>query len=132
MKKRLTQLRLVAAVISMAAEQAAIYAVCQWLLPTWNIHLELWVVIMIMALWLAMGIFLFIVGTDILNKKEVPGLSSMVGLEGKAHGKLDPNGMVKIKGELWKARAESGTIEPGEKIVVTGEDGLKLIVRGRE
>jgi membrane-bound serine protease (ClpP class) len=53
----------------------------------------------------------------------------MVGMDGKAHGELAPDGMVKIKGELWSARSEEGNIRHGEKITVTGEDGLKLIVR---
>jgi membrane-bound serine protease (ClpP class) len=53
----------------------------------------------------------------------------MIGTRGKAVGKLAPEGMVKIKGELWGARTEEGDIETGEDILVIGEDGLKLLVR---
>lgn len=129
MKQRLTFLRLIVAVISMVIEQAAIWAVWRWLLPELNIYLDVWVLIVIMAAWLIIGIFLFIAGTRALTIREVKGLSSMVGMEGKAHGQLSPDGMVKIKGELWSARSEEGNIGSGEKITVTGEDGLKLIVR---
>jgi len=129
MKKRLTLLRFITAIVTMALEQAAIWAVWRWLLPYWGVNPGAWVVILAMLVWFAAGIFLFIIGTDILDKKEVSGLSSMIGVEGTASGRLAPEGTVKLLGELWSARAEGGNIEPGENIIVTGEDGLKLTVR---
>ncbi len=128
MKKQLTLQRLIVAVITMAAEQFAVWAVWRWLLPYYNIHLALWVLIVIMGAWFIAGILIFIAGTGALNQKEVIGLSSMVGVEGEAVGKLAPEGTVKIMGELWNARSQESTIEPGESIIVTGEDGLNLIV----
>jgi membrane-bound ClpP family serine protease len=129
MKKILTSSRLILAVISMAAEQVAIWAVWRWLLPELGVTLAVWVVIIAMSAWLLFGIFLYINGTTALKKKEYAGLSSMIGMSGKTVDRLAPDGMVKIKGELWKAAAEDGVIEADENITVTGEDGLKLVVR---
>ena len=129
MKKKLTSSRLTLAVTSMVAEQVAIWAVWRWLLPELGATLAVWVVVVVMAAWLIAGTFLYITGSRALKIKEYAGLSSMIGMAGQAVDCLAPDGMVKIKGELWKARAEESPIEPGDHIVVIGEDRLKLLVR---
>jgi len=129
MKKLLTSSRLILAIISMAAEQVTIWAVWRWLLPALGLPLAVWVVVVAMSAWFLIGIFLYVNGTSALKTREFAGLSSMVGMSGKAVDRLAPDGMVKIKGELWKAAAQNGVIEAGENITVTGGDGLKLEVR---
>lgn len=132
MKKRLTLIRAVTAVITMIIEQAAIYAVWRWLFPELGVVLPLWVLVLAMSAWFVTGIILFILGTNVLGKKELTGISSMVGLQGVVNERLDPEGTVKINAELWNAAALEGDIEPGETIIVTGEDGLKLIVKKKD
>ena len=44
---------------------------------------------------------------------------------------LAPEGLVRIKGELWKAKSASGSMDIGEKVIVVGQDGLELTVRKR-
>ena len=130
MKKKLTSdTRLILAVISMAAEQVAIWALWRWLLPELGVTLSAWVVISVMAAWLVAGVFIYVSGSGALKAKEYAGLSSMIGMSGQAVGRLAPDGTVKIKGELWNAAAENGIIEIGDNITVIGEDGLKLRVR---
>lgn len=129
MNKKLTQTRLALAIISTALEEVAIWAIWRWLLPEFNVNLHVGVLIGIMV---ALGIFsasLFLFTTRTLKKQVTAGLPSMVGTVGKAVGNLTPQGMVKIHGELWGAVSEEGIIAAGEGIVVTGENGLKLIVR---
>jgi membrane-bound ClpP family serine protease len=54
----------------------------------------------------------------------------MVGLEGIAEETFSQEGMVFVRGELWKATAERGIIQKGEKILVSEVmPGLKLLVR---
>ena len=53
----------------------------------------------------------------------------MIGARAKRRANLSPEGMVKIRGELWGAISEEGDILPDEDIIVTGEKGLKLLVR---
>lgn len=57
------------------------------------------------------------------------GQEGLIGLIGTARSDLQPDGMVFVEGELWKATAEDGAIKAGEKVVVTGVDGLLLKVR---
>jgi membrane-bound serine protease (ClpP class) len=44
----------------------------------------------------------------------------------------EPDGMVFVEGELWRARSESGALVVGERVVVTGHDGMLLHVRHSE
>jgi membrane-bound ClpP family serine protease len=129
MNKKLTLTRLVLAVISMALEQLAIWAVWQWLLPYFNINLPVGIIAGVMAVWGIIGTCIFIFTTSILKKEKPIGQTSMIGATGTAAGMLKPKGMVKIHGEIWGAVAEEGEINPDEDIVVVGEKGLKLIVR---
>jgi membrane-bound ClpP family serine protease len=129
MKKKLTLQRLISAIVSMAAEQAGLYAVWRWLLPRFGLELPVWVVAAVMSVWLITGAALFALGTQALGTHEVKGLSSMIGMAGTAQGPLNPSGTIKIHGELWNARVTDGAIESGEDVIVTAEDGLNLVVK---
>lgn len=54
----------------------------------------------------------------------------IVGLSGTVNDRLDPEGYIVVKGEFWHARTdrESGVIEKGEKVKISGMNGLTLIV----
>ncbi len=129
MNKRLTLTRLVLTIISMTMEQLAIWLVWRYLLPEWDINLSVGVLVGIMAGWLVIGAGIFIITTRALQKRVPAGFHTMVGMVGKAVTRLAPEGMVKIKGELWRARAEGAAIEVNEGVQVVGEDGLTLFVR---
>jgi len=59
----------------------------------------------------------------------VVNLSSMIGSKAMVVSKIDPEGMVKVKGELWKAQSTGERIDVGEEVTVVGQKRLKLIVR---
>jgi len=46
---------------------------------------------------------------------------------GEVKETIDPEGMIFVSGELWRAASEE-KIEPGEKVEVTGAKGLVLNV----
>src|SRR4030042_1407715 len=129
MNKRLTQARLVVAIVSTAAEEVLIWSIWRWLLPEFEIKLPGAALIGIMIGWAVFSIWLFVFTSRTLKRQVPVGLPSMVGATGKAAGKLAPAGMVKIRGELWGASSTEGDIDNGESIMVIGEDGLKLLVR---
>jgi membrane-bound serine protease (ClpP class) len=56
-------------------------------------------------------------------------LSALVGIQGVALSPLDPTGQVKIRGEIWKARAEAEALLKDERIEVLSVEGLTLVVR---
>jgi len=59
------------------------------------------------------------------------GREGLVGEAALARTSLDPRGTVMLKGERWNATSENGTIGPGEEVVITKVEGLKLKVAKR-
>lgn len=55
------------------------------------------------------------------------GAEGLVGVTGEAITACDPEGSVRIRGEIWKARAEP-VVARGERVVVEAVDGLTLAV----
>ena len=62
------------------------------------------------------------------KRKLTAGIEGMLGKEAIAQATLNPKGMVLAEGELWTAIAKSDKIEPGEEVVITKVNGLKLWV----
>lgn len=59
--------------------------------------------------------------------RAVTGAAGMIGLVGVARTPLCPEGSVLVRGELWAARGV-GEIAAGERVRVTGIEGLRLMV----
>ena len=74
--------------------------------------------------------FLFIIGFALKAQraKPVTGVEGMIGALGETLARLEPVGMVRVHGEMWKAESTSGSIEQGQKIRVTAINDLKLYV----
>jgi len=121
--------RLIIAIFTTLIEEAALAAVVLWGLPRLGINLHIGVLIALMAALAAYAIITYRMGTRALKRKPVVGLPGMVGARGKTVSDLAPEGTVRIKGELWESRAEGRKINAGVKVIVVGQDGLKLIVR---
>jgi len=50
----------------------------------------------------------------------------LVGKSAEVITALAPKGEVFIQGELWKAILDEGQAQPGEEVLITKVDGLKL------
>lgn len=120
--------RLIIAIITTSLEEAAIAAIGFWLLPKIDVNLPPFVIILIMVAWAGFAVFTFRLGTRALKKKPEGGLSSMLGMRGEVVKRIDPDGIVRIKGELWKAKSAGRKIEAGEEVIVVGQKRLRLIV----
>ena len=121
--------RLIIAIVSTVLEEAALAVGVLWGLPKLGIHIPLWVLIIVMLAWGAYTIITYRMGSRALRKKPVHGLTAILGSQGKVVSPLVPEGMVRIKGELWMAKSASGRMDTGEEVTVVGQDRLKLIVR---
>ena len=123
--------RLIIAIVSTTLEEAALVVGVLWGLPRFDIHIPLWVLIIVMVAWGAYTITTYRMGSRALRRKPIVGLLNMVSSKGEVVSSLVPEGMVRIKGELWRAESASGRLDTGEKVIVVGQDGLKLTVRRR-
>jgi len=90
--------------------------------------IDLWVYGLLIVI---VGAILIFMGYIFLPqlKKPVTGAEGMIGLTGRAIEPLNPNGTVRIEGELWSAESLDNKIEKGEKIVVEKANGLNLLVK---
>ena len=85
---------------------------------------------------LCLGAFFLLMGALALksrfNRSHV-GRDGLIGVIGAVRQTLAPSGMVFAQGELWSATLDESTghheLEEGKSVVVTGLDGLRLIVR---
>ncbi len=80
------------------------------------------------------GLFSFVISRVVgAHRRQVStGREELVGKTAVVKVALDPEGMVLRKGERWNAVSESGRVEPGEEVIVTKVDGLKLWVTKKE
>ncbi|WP_297474989.1 nodulation protein NfeD [Thermococcus sp.] len=63
------------------------------------------------------------------RRKPEAGKEEMIGEVGKVVEDLDPEGVIKLHGELWKARSRDGSvIRVGERVKVVEVNGLTLTV----
>jgi membrane-bound serine protease (ClpP class) len=83
-----------------------------------------------------MALFFGFVVSKALAMRNLPpaqGAEAVVGREGVVlPGGLDPDGVVRVAAEEWKARSAGGSIHEGSKIRVTRLDGLVLTVEPLE
>jgi membrane-bound serine protease (ClpP class) len=93
-------------------------------------HISLPLVISIAA---ALGLFWAFALSKAVSAKRQPVLVGPQGIVGQV-GEMRRDGMVAVRGELWKARAPDGLeLKPGQPVEVAGvEDGLVLDVKPLE
>lgn len=74
--------------------------------------------------------FVFAIGAVFRAHRRQPatGREGLVGQAGVARTRLNPDGLIFIRGEIWNATCAEGA-EPGEQVQVTAVAGLKLKVK---
>jgi membrane-bound serine protease (ClpP class) len=72
----------------------------------------------------------FVVGAIIRGqrRRKTTGAEGMIGEKAIAKTPLDPTGTVSTHGELWTAASEGGRVAPGEEVIITKVEELKLWV----
>lgn len=60
------------------------------------------------------------------------GREELIGKTAEVKEALAPKGMVFIEDELWTAISETGRVEPGEEVLISRVDGLKLYVTKKQ
>jgi len=123
--------RLILGIISTLLEEAALVAIVLWGLPQIGVHIPLPGLIALMVVWLTYSVITYRMGSRALMKKQLLGLPDMIDSKGKVVSPLAPEGLVRIRGELWVAKLASGEMKSDGEVIVVAQDGLKLVVRER-
>ncbi|MEW6665956.1 MAG: NfeD family protein [Thermodesulfobacteriota bacterium] len=100
------------------------------------IVLESWIVLPGWLFWIAVAAWIVkdvVLYPFVWRAYDVPaaGDHPLVGAAGVANERLDPDGYISIRGELWKAVLSEGSppVDRGQPVRVIAVDGLTLIVR---
>ena len=60
------------------------------------------------------------------------GREELIGRTAEVKIALEPKGTVFVEGEQWTAVSEEGRVEPGEEVIISRVDNLKLYVTKKE
>ncbi len=66
------------------------------------------------------------------RRQATTGREELIGKTAVVKVALEPEGTVLFKGERWTAVSEKGRVKPGEAVIITRVDGLKLYVTKKQ
>ena len=99
--------------------------------PTW-FRIDPWL-IAIVAIGIAVSLAITIIwGIRAHHHQVSAGREELIGKTAEVKIALEPKGVVFIQGERWTAISDSGRVKPGEEVIITKVDGLKLWVTKKE
>jgi len=93
------------------------------------VSISIEVIVIIAILTLLFFLVAITLGIKAQKRKVTTGAEGIIGETGIAITNLEPEGEVKVHGEIWRAESIDGTIETGSRVVVDFLSELKLKVR---
>lgn len=130
-KKKSARWHTIYSIISTVIEEAGIAALMLWLMPIFGIAIPLWVTILVLAGFAVFSYFMYRIGHPTVLYEAVNSPESIIGSTGVVESSLNPQGYVRVCGELWQASGKDGNLEKGEEVIVLSIDGLKLTVANK-
>jgi membrane-bound ClpP family serine protease len=94
--------------------------------------MDAWLIVVIAICGAALLVFVVQRVVHTHRQQVSTGREELVGKAAEVETVLDPKGIVLIEGEHWAAISEKGRVKPGEEVIVTRVDGLKLWVVKKE
>ena len=95
--------------------------------PSW-FQVDPWLIALVVICIVAFFAVTIIWGIRAHRHQASAGREELIGKTAEATTALDPKGTVFIQDERWTAISEEGRVEPGEEVIITKVDGLKLYV----
>lgn len=116
-------------IISTLIEEVIIIAFILWILPLFDVHIPVWGTIIILVVFTGFSYLMYRVVHPTISYQYAGAPENIIGSIGVVESDVDPEGYVKVQGELWRAVVDEGKLIKGDEVIVTGIDGLKLTVR---
>ena len=111
-------------------DEALLVALVIFILWEIGVHLSLLVIITVIVL---MAVVIFVLYRIIvsLTKRDLVGArEGLIGLQGRVVKPLMPEGVIKVHGELWKAKCiNDDSISSQEEVIIVDVEGLTLLVK---
>ena len=96
------------------------------------LQVDLWLIILVVFLVAAFIAVAVIWGIRAHRRQASAGREELLGKTAEVEITLEPKGVVLVEGERWTAISEKGQMKPGEEVIITKVDGLKLYVTKKE
>ncbi|MFC1918982.1 NfeD family protein [Chloroflexota bacterium] len=91
-------------------------------------QVDSWLVVLIIVAITAFLVIVIIWGIRAHHRQISAGREDLIGKSAQVKTFMNPKGTVLIQGELWTAMLEGGQAEPGDEVVITKVDHLKVWV----
>ncbi len=91
-----------------------------------------WLVALVIIGVIALIVITIVWGIKAHRGKISAGREELIGKTAEVRGALAPRGTVFVEDELWTAISETGRVEPGEEVLISRVDGLKLYVTKKQ
>ena len=88
---------------------------------------EPWNWVACLATGILWGVELFIWNRTVRSRRRAVGAQTLIGRLAVVSATCDPEGQVRLEGEIWHARS-TGAAVAGEQVRVVGREGLTLLV----
>ena len=98
---------------------------------TW-LRVDWWLVVVVIISVIAFAAVTIKWGIRAHRLQVAAGQEELIGKTAEVKAALEPKGVVFIEGEQWTAVSEAGRVEPGEEVIISKVDGLKLYVTKKE
>jgi len=99
--------------------------------PSW-FQIDPWLNVIIVVSIIAFLAATIYYGIRAHRTQVLAGREELVGKTAEVMTAMKPRGVVFIQGERWTATLETGRIEPGEEVIVTKINGLKMWVAKKQ
>ena len=99
--------------------------------PSWFL-IDPWLFATVIICVIAFGAVTVIWGIRAHRRQASAGREDLVGKIAEVKVALEPKGVVFIQGERWTAISETGRVEPGEEVIISRVDSLKLYVTKKQ
>lgn len=93
-----------------------------------EVRIDTWLIAIIVICVVAFIIVAIIWGIRAHQRQVSAGREDLVGRTAEVKVALEPKGIVFVEGERWTAISESGRVEPGEEVIISRVDNLRLYV----
>jgi membrane-bound serine protease (ClpP class) len=89
-------------------------------------------IIVVVIIGLALLAMTIVYGIRAHRRQVSAGREDLVGRIAEARTVIEPRGTVFVEGESWAAILDKGRVEPGEEVIITKVEGLRLRVTRKD
>jgi len=97
-----------------------------------SFYINPWLIVVAAIAFIVFLAFSVVFGIRAHRQQALAGREELIGKTAEATTEIEPKGIVLIQGERWAAILDKGRVEPGEEVIITKVEGLKLRVTKKE